>query len=81
MGALVVFYGANKLQNSMLESDEFKKDPRNPYGELSGAVMIQGSKVWCLFGGTKIVQRLYRRAGEDGQQYHRLVAHNIPRLS
>lgn len=33
IGAGIVFWGVNSLQNAMLESDEFKKDPRNPYGE------------------------------------------------
>ncbi|PWN27882.1 ATP synthase subunit J, mitochondrial [Jaminaea rosea] len=31
LGGAIVFYGTVKLQNAMLESDEFKKDPRNPY--------------------------------------------------
>ncbi|PWN20554.1 hypothetical protein BCV69DRAFT_249375 [Microstroma glucosiphilum] len=31
-GAVIVFWATNSLQNSMLKSDEFKKDPRNPYG-------------------------------------------------
>ncbi|KAK4117860.1 hypothetical protein N656DRAFT_794282 [Canariomyces notabilis] len=28
--ALVIGYGVNSIQNSMMNSDEFKNDPRNP---------------------------------------------------
>lgn len=32
-GAAIVFWGTNALQNSMLASEEFKNDPRNPAGQ------------------------------------------------
>jgi len=31
---VMVFFGVNSLQNSMLASAEFKNDPKNPYCEL-----------------------------------------------
>ncbi|EGD84729.1 hypothetical protein H112_08441 [Trichophyton rubrum D6] len=37
VAALVVGYGINSLQNAMMNSEEFKNDPRNPNaGKQSG---------------------------------------------
>jgi F-type H+-transporting ATPase subunit j len=41
-GAVIVFWATNSLQNSMLKSEEFKKDPRNPYGEWGTAMRKDG---------------------------------------
>ncbi|KAN0064109.1 atp18 subunit J of the mitochondrial F1F0 ATP synthase [Thecaphora frezii] len=29
----IVFYGINKLQGLLVATDEYKKDPRNPYAQ------------------------------------------------
>ncbi|KAI8632718.1 putative mitochondrial F1F0 ATP synthase subunit Atp18 [Xylariaceae sp. FL1651] len=32
----VILYGVNSAQNAMMQSDEWKNDPRNPYAKSSG---------------------------------------------
>lgn len=47
IGGVVMFFAINSLAGSLMETDEWKHDPRNPKGELAIPKISLGRSIAC----------------------------------